>query len=175
MTLNSKPFFVKNYFNLVCSLLLFSTTVTFAQMGNIVGESLSAGDRNGAAPTIPNNIVIDHSFKLAVNQPLTIGNSAFGGEAKLTLKRNELVMEKTITEMIMDILQTATKQVWSIPFSGSANEMEFQSDGNLVVRDSGNKVLWASNESAPRGKRLKMDNTGKLQIFNEHWTILWEK
>lgn len=77
--------------------------------------------------------------------------------------------------MAGDDVHTITKQVWSIPFSGSAKEMEFQSDGNLVVRDSGNKVLWASNVSAPRGKRLKMDFTGKLQIFSEHWDILWEK
>lgn len=156
------------------SLLLFSTTATFAQMGVIQPDRLAAGDMNGAPPNIPNNIVIDRSIKLAVNQSITVGNLAFGGEARLTLKDNALVMETVVTGMGDDV-HPITKEVWSIPFSGSAKEMEFQSDGNLVVRDSGNKVLWASNVSAPRGKRLKMDFTGKLQIFSEHWEILWEK
>ncbi|MBC7570694.1 MAG: hypothetical protein H7319_13285 [Spirosoma sp.] len=144
-------------------------------MGVIQPDRPAAGDMNGAPSNIPNNIVIDYSIKLAVDKSFTVGNSAFGGEARLTLKNNALVMETAAVAMAGDDVHTITKQVWSIPFSGSAKEMEFQSDGNLVVRDSGNKVLWASNVSAPRGKRLKMDFTGKLQIFSEHWDILWEK
>ncbi|NEU70026.1 hypothetical protein GK091_24310 [Spirosoma agri] len=167
---------MKNYFVVTCSLLLFSTTVTFAQMGNVVKEtSTLAGDRNDGPAQIPQHLVFDRMVKLAVDQPVTIGNAAIGGAASLTLKNNALVMERIVTGMLMDIPHTDTKQVWSIPFSGSAKELEFLPDGDLVVRDSANKVLWASTVSASIGKRLVMDFTGKLQIFDREGRVLWEK
>lgn len=170
---------MKKQFVAASLLMLFSTTATFAQrgstMGNIVGESLEAGERNGAPPNIPRHIIYDRSFKLPINQPIVAGSAMFGGQAALTLKTNALVMERTTMEMAGDAYHTTTTPVWSIPFSGAAKEMEFQSDGNLVVRDSGNQVLWASNRSAPGGQRLMVDFNGKLQVYNENGGVLWEK
>lgn len=166
---------MKKYLTVACSLPLFSTTATFAQssMGNILPYSKEAGDANGAPPKVAKDIVIDRGFKRAVNEPIVVGNSAFGGEARVTLRSDALVMETAIFNDMVDN-HTDIRQVWSIPFSGS-EEMEFQSDGNLVVRDSNNKVLWASNMPASRGKRLKVNFDGKLQVLNEDWFVVWEK
>ena len=167
---------MKKQFVVACSLLLFSTTATFAQMEHIVPKSQLAGDKDSPPPKIPDNSTFDNSFKLVVNQTIGAGSPTHGGGAILTLKNNELVMEIAVTEMMGDEFTTNTKPVWSIPFSGSAKELEFQPDGDLVVRDANNKVLWAANVSASRGKRLAINRNGKLLIFDStRRQLLWEK
>ncbi len=167
---------MKKYFVVACSLLLFSNTATFAQMSKIIPDGMLVGDVNIYPPReTPGGVVISNSFKLAVNKPMFAGGTVFEGHACLTLKNNELVMETTVTEIYEGHVLTDTKQVWSIPFSGSAKELEFQPGGGLVVRDSNNKVLWTSNVSASRVKWFTMGFNGKMQIVSENGDILWEK
>ena len=72
------------------------------------------------------------------------------------------------TEILIDNPQTTAKQVWSVPFSGSAKELISQSHGNLVVRDTNDKVFWASNVSAPYGRLFMLNPSGKIQILMAH-------
>ena len=95
---------MKKYLTVACSLPLFSTTATFAQssMGNILPYSKETRDANGAPPKVAKDIVIDRGFKRAVNEPIVVGNSAFGGETRLTLKSDALVMETAIFNDMVD-------------------------------------------------------------------------
>ena len=164
---------MKKYFVIACSLLLFSNTATFAQMGKIIPDGMLVGDMSGHPPR-GSIFDVSSSFVMSLNKSITSGG--VGRQARLTLKKNELVLEMMSVDMNVPSPDMDFHQKWSISFSGSAKDLIFQSDGNLVVRDANNKVLWAANAPAPRGRRFVLEPVeGKIEIYDSADQLLWEK
>ena len=53
--------------------------------------------------------------------------------------------------------------------------MKMQTDGNLVVYDSGDKPTWASNTDGKGMKpyNLKMQKDGNLVIYDKNNGVVW--
>lgn len=143
--------------------------------GQMSPDVLQSGEMSHVPVRGPNQLVADRGFTLAINKPIVLGGAAAGSNTSLTLKSNELVMERSVSTMLGDLPHTDTQVVWSIPFSGSAQELDFQPDGDLVIRDASKKVLWAANVSGGSNKRLMIDVSGKLAILDKDGHKLWEK
>ena len=77
---------------------------------------------------------------MSVNYALKAGVG--GTYAMLVLESNQLVMYKGDVTMVGDEPESSAKKLWSIGFAKSAQEMEFMLDGNLVVRNKNDKILW---------------------------------
>ena len=153
---------MKKYFVVACSLLLFSNTATFAQMGKIIPDGMLVGDMNGQHRE--GVFRTNNGFLMPLDQSVKAGGPS--RQVKLTLKKNELVREMMIMDKDVSSPDMDFHQKWSISFSGSAKDLIFQSDGNLVVRDANNKVLWAANASVPRGRILALEPVeGKIKFM----------
>lgn len=73
-----------------------------------------------------------------------------------------------------DDMGPQTNEAWSIPLSGLVKELVFQPDGNLVVLDTSNKVLWSTGTGG-RGDQLKFYGDGVLEIFDKSGVSIWRK
>jgi hypothetical protein len=64
---------------------------------------------------------------------------------------------------------------WASPTSGYGYQVDFQSDGNLVVRDVGGTALWASNTHTYTNAVLAFQSDGNLVIYPSpgNWHALW--
>ncbi|MEN9377181.1 MAG: hypothetical protein RL710_2338, partial [Pseudomonadota bacterium] len=49
-----------------------------------------------------------------------------------------------------------------------------QSDGNLVLRNSGGTALWASGSSGSSGNRLTMQGDGNLVLYTKSGSSVWK-
>ena len=113
-------------------------------------------------------------FVMPLDKSVTSGGPI--RQVKLTLKKNQLVLSMMIIDINFPPFDEDFHEKWSISFSGSAKDLIFQSDGNLVVRDANNKVLWALNVSVPRGRVLALDPVeGRMQIYDDQSQLVWEK
>ncbi|MBO0931577.1 hypothetical protein [Fibrella aquatilis] len=145
--------------------LLLSLTTAFAQ------PPTNNGDVNAAER--PAQLLASANWRMKVGDaPLlaTRGNDA----AELALERNALVAKKTVTITTGDDMGAHTSVVWSIPLSGAVNELVFQPDGNLVVVDTANKVLWQTNTKG-QGHILRFYGDGVLDLFDKTNGSVWRK
>ena len=63
---------------------------------------------------------------------------------------------------------------WSTGTNGSgANVLNFQSDGNLVVRPSGGAAAWAAGTNTYGGTTLNMQDDGNLVLYNSAGRAMW--
>lgn len=154
------------------ALSLFSATATFAQTGNVI-----SGDGTRSVPPPPREdipaIGVQSNWRLPVNESLS-AKSADGTIANLTLRKNALVAEKTVMATSGDDMGPQTSEVWSIPLSGSVNELVLKQDGNLVVLDTNKQVLWQTN-TAGRGHLLKFYSDGVLDLFDKADRSVWRR
>lgn len=153
---------------LVASVLLMMTlTASFAQ-----------GDQNF---DVPNAMRVEQTalFNSGANWRMNVGDAPLTAQrgqstAALTLERNALVSRKTAMGTSGDDIGPQESVVWSIPLSGSVKEVAFTGDGNLVVYDTANKVLWQSN-TAGQGVVLKYFADGVLEVYGSGGQSLWRQ
>lgn len=157
-------------------LLLVTTTVTFAQMGEIVQGAGTGGGNSNPPSTITGERACGRGFKLPVGGKLTAGPSDHG--ASLHLRSDALVMEIHKTEMSGDEFVPRTTESWSIPFNTPARELEFTPQGELIVRGQNNQILFNAYPDRP-GEWLKITPDGTLKIDAKdgkgNLYILWKK
>ena len=153
-------------------LLLMGGAATFAQsnsMNDIPNEL-----RHERATTIYTYT----GWRLQVDAAAAVTAQWGNNYAYLDLKSNALVSSRST--MILssgpgdDNVGPQLSGVWSIPLSGSAKEVVFTADGNLVVYDTANKVLWQSN-TAGRGHRFTFYSDGVLDIFDKENRSVWRR
>lgn len=162
----TNPFFMKKQLLIVCSLLFFSAT-SFAQLakGNITYDGKQ--DRF---------ITIKAGFILPEGNSITAGKDGTDN-ATLLLKHNELIMETTTYDLSRDN-PAVVRQAWRIPLTFSdavlVKELEFQPDGNMIVRDTKNNVLWGTGVNHD-AQVFKMYPDGKLQLVSHFGKVHWEK
>lgn len=66
--------------------------------------------------------------------------------------------------------------LWSAGTSGrGAHHVRMQSDGNLVVYDTGNNALWASGTQGNPNAVMVVKNSGKILIYSTRGRIIWTK
>ena len=149
----------------VFSLLMLSAWALFAQMRQIIDNLVLSG---GVCSIDPNNTIsLRPTLEMSVNYALKAGVG--GTYAMLVPESNQLVMYKGDVTMVGDEPQSSEKKLWSIGFAEPAHEMEFMLDGNLVVRNKNDKILWQTNTAKLpyRGEIVKIDPVGTMSVLGK--------
>ena len=50
-----------------------------------------------------------------------------------------------------------------------------QTDGNLVIYDKDNKVMWAANRLASNIKGVVMQDDGNLVVYDDNNKVIWAR
>ncbi|MBC7570692.1 MAG: hypothetical protein H7319_13275 [Spirosoma sp.] len=150
---------MKNCLIIAFSLLIVSASATFAQTGGVIdpGQGVRLDPGGAHSGDAGQNVSSTRStgWKMGLNEEWHISGSVAG--STLTLTSKSLVLR-------MDDPMGSPREAWSESFSGTAKVMEFQSDGNLVVYSTDNKVLWSSGTSGGKNSILVLRASGTLEI-----------
>jgi len=78
-------------------------------------------------------------------------------------------------DVILELADVNNGEIWRIPIRGGPGAtLSMQSDGNLVFRDSYDKLLWNSDTSNHPGTSLQLGNNGRLAVIaSDGITPLW--
>lgn len=97
-----------------------------------------------------------------------------------TLKMNEKVYSPNNnfyflfqTDGNLVVYNNYDEVLWSSKTSNRGVRAIFQTDGNLVIYDSRNQALFASNTGQLSGRTLKMQDDGNLVIYNARNVAVW--
>lgn len=84
-------------------------------------------------------------------------------------RRYRMVMQKDGTAVLYD----RTTSIWAKHSKVSNATLEMQSDGNLVLYNSGHTALWATNKFGPTGSYLEGQNDGNFVVYTPARVALW--
>ena len=75
------------------------------------------------------------------------------------------------------LLKELTTTIWEnkIDAGGSTKVFKFYYDGNLVVREPGYMDIWSANCGGLGGKTLKLEDDGRLVIYDAANKAIWSK
>jgi hypothetical protein len=104
---------------------------------------------------------------------LPIGQSIPAGSALYSPSNTYRALMQTDGNFV--IYKNSTEMpMWSTGTTGSgANVLNFQSDGNLVVRPAGGAAAWASGTNTYGGVTLNMQDDGNLVEYNAAGVAVW--
>ncbi len=71
------------------------------------------------------------------------------------------------------VLNRNNAVLWSSKTDGRGKKATFQTDGNFVVYDSAGNAIFSSNTNNKNAVRLDMQNDGNLVIYNRNGNALW--
>jgi hypothetical protein len=114
--------------------------------------------RVGVTKSFPESIV------LSSNQSLGTGEFVFSPNGKFKVgltSAGDLVLQ-----------DNRSRTIWNAKVS-SGFRCYMQHDGNLIVRQSNNKALWASHTSLNPDARLVVDDGGRIAVIHGIITPLW--
>ena len=73
--------------------------------------------------------------------------------------------------IVLDI-NNQNRVLWESNTSGRGEGLVFESDGNLVIRNSKEDVIWETKTSG-RGEFMQIDDDGFLVIYDSNQIEIW--
>jgi uncharacterized protein YkwD len=109
----------------------------------------------------------------SIGSSLAIGNSIYSGQSLYSPSYTYQAIMQHDGNFVVYRTSDFTP-VWSTNTVGSsANVVNYQTDGNLVVRPGGGPAAWAAGTNTYGGTSLRMQDDGNLVLYNSAGHPVW--
>lgn len=98
-----------------------------------------------------------------------------------TLEKNEwlvnqndkyMILMRNDGDLIIFDIDKQNRVLWESNTGGRGEELVFESDGNLVIRDNKWDVIWEANTRG-RGEFMQIDEDGFLVVYDSNQVEIW--